>query len=96
MEPRVVTPAVEIDDELTRTVRWTLEPGTSIGHHRHALPYIVVPITTGTLTFSDAATSRQVDFVAGQPKARAAGVEHNVSNLSAATVTFVEIEIKAR
>ena len=96
MEPRVVAPAVEIDDELTRTVRWTLEPGTSIGQHRHPLPYIVVPVTSGTLTFSDAATSRQVEFVAGQPMARPAGVEHNVTNLSAATVVFVEIEIKAR
>ena len=96
MEPRVVAPAVEIDDELTRTVRWTLEPGTSIGQHRHPLPYIVVPISSGTLTFSDAAASRQVELVAGRPMARPAGVEHNVSNLSAATVVFVEIEIKAR
>jgi quercetin dioxygenase-like cupin family protein len=96
VELRVVAPAVEIDDELTRTVRWTLEPGTTIGQHRHPLPYIVVPVMGGTLTFSDASTSRSVELVSGRPVTRAAGVEHNVSNLSDATVMFVEIEIKAR
>lgn len=96
MEPRVVAPAVDIDDELTRTVRWTLQPGTTIGQHRHPLPYIVVPVTGGTLTFSDATASRLVELLPGQAMARPAGVEHNVSNLSEATVMFVEIEIKAR
>ena len=50
---RLVDPQVVIDNEHTRTVRWTLEPDTTIGHHVHPLPYIVVPLAAGTLTFGD-------------------------------------------
>jgi quercetin dioxygenase-like cupin family protein len=91
---RVVQPIVEIDNELTRTVRWTLEPGTAIGHHRHPLPYIVVPVVGGTLTFSDAAGDRAVELVPARPAFRPAGVEHDVSNRSDQTVEFVEVEIR--
>src|SRR5262245_25020530 len=93
-EPRVVQPVVEIDNEHTRTVRWTLEPGTAIGHHRHPLPYIVVPVVGGTLTFSDASGERAVELTPARPTFRPAGVEHNVSNRSDRTIEFVEVEIR--
>jgi quercetin dioxygenase-like cupin family protein len=93
-ELRVVQPIVEIDNDLTRTVRWTLEPGTAIGHHRHALPYIVIPVVGGTLTFSDDTGDRDVELVPARPAFRPAGVEHNVSNRSDRTVEFVEVEIR--
>jgi quercetin dioxygenase-like cupin family protein len=93
-ELRVVQPVVEIDNELTRTVRWTLEPETAIGHHRHLLAYLVIPIVGGTLTFSDAAGDRAVELVPGRPAFRPAGVEHNVSNRSDRTIEFVEVEIR--
>jgi quercetin dioxygenase-like cupin family protein len=95
-EPRVVQPSVEIDNDLTRTVRWTLAPGTAIGHHRHPLPYIVVPIVGGTLTFSDAQGDRAVELVPGRPTFRPMGIEHDVSNRSDRTVDFVEVEIRER
>jgi quercetin dioxygenase-like cupin family protein len=93
-EQRIVQPDVEIDNELTRTVRWTLEPGTAIGHHRHPLPYIVIPVTGGTLTFSDAEGERAVELVPARPAFRPAGVEHNVSNRSDRSIVFVEVEIR--
>lgn len=96
MEPRVVQPEVAIDNHETRTVRWILEPGTAIGWHRHPLPYVVVPVVGGTLTFSDGNASRAVPLQAGEPQFRPAGVEHDVANLSDATVVLVEVEIRIR
>jgi len=69
---RVVQPVVEIDNEHTRTVRWTLEPGTSIGHHRHQLPYIVVPIVAGTLTLRGVARG---DRIEGEASAAGGGAQ---------------------
>ena len=94
MEPRVIPPTVVIDNDETRTVRWTFEPGTTTGWHRHPLPYIVVPIIGGTLTFSDGTTSRAVTVVPGEATFRAAGIEHDVSNRSDATVVIVEVEVR--
>jgi quercetin dioxygenase-like cupin family protein len=91
---RIVEPVVEIDNDLTRTVRWTLDPDTTIGPHRHPLPYIVVPINGGTLTFTDGDGARPVRLEPGRPTFRPAGIEHNVSNLSDAPVVFVEVEIR--
>ncbi len=94
MATRLVTPQVVIDNEHTRTVRWTLEPDTTIGHHVHRLPYVVVPLVAGTLTFADATGERAVELVPGNAMFRAAGVEHDVSNLSETTVDFIEVEIR--
>lgn len=96
MDTRIVEPTVVIDNEHTRTVRWTLDPGTSIGYHRHPLPYIVIPVVGGTLTFIDATSSRSVSIVAGEPQFRPAGVEHDVANRSEQPVMFVEVEIRDR
>ncbi len=94
MATRLVSPQVVIDNEHTRTVRWTLEPDTTIGHHVHPLPYIVVPLVAGTLTFGDASGDRAVELQPGNAMFRPAGVEHNVSNLSAETVDFIEVEFR--
>jgi quercetin dioxygenase-like cupin family protein len=84
-----------IDNDLTRVARWTLDPGTAIGPHRHLLPYIVVPVVGGTLTFVDETGARQVELVPAQAVFRPAGVEHDVQNRSDARVTFVEVEIRS-
>jgi beta-alanine degradation protein BauB len=94
MATRSATPQVIIDNEHTRTVRWTLEPEATIGHHVHPLPYIVVPLVAGTLTFSDTTGDRSVELVPGSAMFRPAGVEHNVSNLSDAVVDFIEVELR--
>lgn len=89
-----VTPQVLVDNEHTRTVRWTLAPGTAIGRHVHPMPYVVVPLIAGTLTFSDDAGDRQVRLEPGTATFRPAGIDHDVSNRSQTTVDFIELEIK--
>jgi quercetin dioxygenase-like cupin family protein len=93
-QPRVVEPEIVIDNDLARVVRWTLAPGTAIGPHRHPLPYIVVPVVGGTITFVDDAGARPVELVAAQPVFRPAGIEHDVQNRSDGTAVFVEVEIR--
>jgi mannose-6-phosphate isomerase-like protein (cupin superfamily) len=88
------TPDVLIDNEHTRTVRWTLAPGSAIGRHVHPLPYVVVPLVAGMLTFSDASGDREVRLEPGTATYRPAGIDHDVSNRSAATVEFIELEVK--
>jgi mannose-6-phosphate isomerase-like protein (cupin superfamily) len=89
-----VDPEVLVDNEHTRTVRRTLPPGTAIGRHVHPLPYVVVPLVPGTLTFSDGAGDREVMLAPGTATFRPAGIDHDVSNRSATTVDFIELEIR--
>jgi quercetin dioxygenase-like cupin family protein len=89
-----VTPELLLDNEHTRTVRWTLAPGTAIGPHVHPLPYVVVPLVAGTLTFSDSAGDREVQLQPGTATYRPAGIDHDVSNRSGTTVDFIELEVK--
>jgi quercetin dioxygenase-like cupin family protein len=90
-----VDPLVLVDNEHTSTVRWTLPPGTAIGRHLHPLPYVVVPLVAGTHTFSDDAGDREVTLSPGTATYRPAGIDHDVSNRSAATVDFIELEVKS-
>ena len=89
-----VDPQVLVDNEHTRTVRWTLPPGWAIGRHVHPLPYVVVPLVAGTLTFTDAAGDREVTLTPGTAAYRPAGIDHDVSNRSGATVDFIELEVR--
>jgi quercetin dioxygenase-like cupin family protein len=91
----LVTPEVLVDNEHTRTVRWTLPPGSAIGRHVHPLPYVVVPLVAGTLVFSDDAGDREVTLTPGTAVFRPAGIEHDVSNRSTGSVDFIELEIRA-
>lgn len=90
----IASPDLLIDNEHTRTVRWRLEPGSAIGQHVHPLPYVVVPLVAGTLTFSDATGDREVALQPGTAIYRPAGIDHDVSNRSDAVVDFIELEVK--
>jgi len=46
------------------------------------------------LTFSDASGDREVRLEPGTATYRPAGIDHDVSNRSAATVEFIELEVK--
>ena len=92
----IVPPEVLIDNDDTRTVRWVLPSGTAIGRHVHPLPYVVVPLVAGILTFSDDAGDREVSLTPGTAIHRSAGIDHDVSNRSDTTVDFIEVEIKPR
>lgn len=90
----VVTPQVLVDNEHTRTVRWTLPPDTAIGRHVHPLPYVVVPLVAATLVFTDDTGDREVTLTPGTAIYRPAGIDHDVANRSGATADFVELEVR--
>ena len=87
---------VQVDDARMRVTEWAFEPGTDTGFHTHGMDYVVVPMTSGTLTIADAnGVEITSELVAGQSYSRAAGVAHNVINRSDAKIVFVEVESKA-
>lgn len=93
LEPAVAT--VQVDNAAVRVTRWTFPPRTETGWHTHGLDYVVVPTLPGTLTIIGTdGTRREYAYVPGESYHRARGAEHNVVNLSASTVEFVEIELK--
>jgi beta-alanine degradation protein BauB len=83
-----------IDNESVRVTEWRFPPGGATGHHRHHYEYVVVPLTTGTLTIVGPAGVTTADLVTGQPYHRPVGVEHDVQNLNPTEFVFIEIEIK--
>jgi quercetin dioxygenase-like cupin family protein len=94
MEGRRAVPTVFIDNAQVRVTEWRFAPGTATGHHRHAYPYVVVPLTTGRLALTTVDGASTADLVTGRPYFRPAGVEHDVGNANPYEFVFVEIEIK--
>ena len=45
MERLKATATSQIDDDRVRVVRWDFEVGAETGWHKHAMDYIVVPLT---------------------------------------------------
>lgn len=83
------------DNEKVRVTEWRFGPGEETGWHKHQLDYVVVPITTGTLTIVDKKGNKSPNSIkVGIPYFRNAGSEHNVMNLSDIEITFMEMEIK--
>ena len=89
------TGKVQEDNARTRVTLWSFAPGAETGQHRHEYDYVVVPLTSGSLTIvaKDGAVSTS-DLAAGSSYFRQAGVEHNVINASPGDFAFVEIEFK--
>lgn len=84
-----------IDDDRVIVTEWRFAPGTETGWHCHGHDYVVVPMTTGTLTIEGPGGSvNKAPLTAGVPYARREGVEHNVANDSDQEIVFVEIELK--
>lgn len=88
------TPSVQIDNERVTVTEWRFAPGANTGHHIHALDYVVVPLTTGTLRLIEPGGTRDVELQAGLSYARLAGVAHDVVNVNGFEFRFVEIELK--
>lgn len=87
------TTEVQLENEQVRVSRSTFPPGSETGQHRHDFDYVVVPVTSGTLTIEDASGSSPAELVAGVPYNRSAGTDHNVANDTDAEIVFVEIEL---
>ena len=84
---------VQIDTGAVRVTEWRFAPGAATGYHRHEYPYVIVPMTTGTLASAGPAGDSTAQLVAGQAYTRPAGVEHDVRNANDFEFVFVEIEI---
>lgn len=85
----------QIDNDRVVVTRWTLPPGATTGPHRHDHDYVVVPLVDGELAFVEPSGGRGAATLgAGVAYFRNAGVEHDVSNPGAATVAFVEVELR--
>jgi quercetin dioxygenase-like cupin family protein len=87
-------PYLQIDNERVIVTEWRFAPGAETGHHVHALDYVVVPLTTGTLRLDEPMGSREVQLQAGNSYARLTGVAHNVVNVNDFEFRFIEIELK--
>jgi beta-alanine degradation protein BauB len=85
---------VQVDNERVRVTEWRFAPGAETGHHVHALDYVVIPLTTGTLRLEEPTGVRESRLTAGVAYARSAGVTHNVINANTYEFTFIEIELK--
>jgi len=83
------------EDEHVRVTRWDFEPRESTGCHVHAYDYVVVPITDGlTEAITPDGTVTSSALQAGVSYTRAAGGEHDVTNVGSAPLAFVEVELK--
>ena len=94
-EPRAkAVPTVRIDNDAVRVTEWRFAPGAHTGHHRHEYPYVVVPMTTGSLAITTATSESHAPLTLGDPYFRPAGVEHDVANPNPTDFAFIEIELK--
>jgi quercetin dioxygenase-like cupin family protein len=91
--PKAV-PTVQVDNERVRVTEWRFPPGGATGHHRHEYDYIVVPMTTGTLSMTGPRGATQAQLTTGRSYYRKAGVEHDVINTNPSEFVFVETELK--
>ncbi|GAC1305067.1 MAG: cupin domain-containing protein [Steroidobacteraceae bacterium] len=90
--PAVAT--VQIDNDRVKVTQWVFPPGGETGWHRHAMDYVVVPQSTGSLLLESQGAASMSSLQAGVAYARPAGIEHNVINPGESEFVFVEIELK--
>src|SRR5262249_13533873 len=85
---------VQLDNDLFRVTKWTIDPGGAIPMHRHDYEYVVVPLVTDTMYVTTAdGTEIVAQLVTGQSYTRQAGSEHTVENRGDRDpIVFVEVE----
>ncbi|WP_066898991.1 cupin domain-containing protein [Mycolicibacterium houstonense] len=85
---------IQLENDLFRVTKWTIEPGGAIPMHRHEHEYVVVPLVTDTMHVVTADGVEIVaNLVAGQSYSRPAGSEHTVENRgNRDSIVFVEVE----
>ncbi len=89
------TPTELIENDRVKVTRWDFEPSDETGHHRHAMDYLVVPMTNGQLKLHNAdGTVANAELTPGGVYFRTEGVEHNVINAGNSPISFIEIELK--
>ncbi|MCA0379158.1 MAG: cupin [Actinobacteria bacterium] len=85
---------LQLENDVFRVTKWTIEPGGHIPMHRHEYEYVVIPMVTDSMHVVNADGSEfDAALVTGQSYTRAAGAEHQIENrTSANAVVFVEVE----
>ncbi|BBY27028.1 hypothetical protein [Mycolicibacterium sediminis] len=85
---------IHIDDAGIRVTTWSFdEAGAATGQHVHEYDYVVIPVTGGTFTVTEAdGTTREMTQRVGSPYRGSAGTDHDVRSTSVAS--FVEVELK--
>jgi mannose-6-phosphate isomerase-like protein (cupin superfamily) len=84
-----------IDDARVRTTRFDFVPGAETGWHVHGHDYVITALTDCHMLIEEpGGGTRNVTVPAGTSYRRDAGVEHNVVNAGAVTMSFVEVELK--
>ena len=95
MTRKKATLTVQIDDTQVKVTRWDFPPGAETGWHTHAMDYIVVPLTEGTLKAElPSGSTVENKLTVGASYARPAGVNHNIINMNHEPFSFIEIELK--
>lgn len=93
--PAAATSILHVDNDATRVTEWRFAPGAATGWHRHALPYVITPITDGRVkVIGPDGAETTAEMIAGRSYYRDAGVEHDVINDGDAELRFVEVEWK--
>lgn len=87
---------VQVETDTVIVTEWRFASGAETGWHRHGYDYVVVPMTSGTLTLETAEGVKHAELSAGEAYARLAGVEHNVVYEGPGEFVFVEVELKDR
>jgi hypothetical protein len=88
---------VIFENDLVRVWELAVEPGMNKGLHRHDLPYVIVPMTTGTIEIRsiDGKVYRPQEKI-GEAIWRDAGEIHDLFNLGDTVYRNVLVEIKAQ
>ncbi len=94
MTRSAAVPTVQIDNDRVIVTEWRFAPGAETGWHRHAMDYVVVPMTTGQLMAKTAEGEMIAELEAGVSYNRPAGVEHNIINANEYEFVFIEVELK--
>ena len=87
-------PTIQIENSRTTVTEWRFPPGGETGWHRHQLDYVVVPMTSGTLTIESQQGLQTSELARGVSYFRDRGVEHNVINDNEFEFVFIETEFK--
>ena len=90
MTRKKANPTVQIDDTQVKVTRWDFPPNAETGWHTHAMDYIVVPLTEGTLKAElPSGSTVENKLTVGASYARPAGVNHNIINMNHAPFSFI-------
>jgi beta-alanine degradation protein BauB len=87
---------IVFENDAVRVWALEVEPGKSKGLHRHDLPYVIVPLTAGTIEIvSIDGKVYRPDEKVGEAIWRDAGEVHDLHNLGDTTYRNILIELKA-